>query len=112
MNENCHLPSVNLQVDLFDTQCPTLLGQVPVILLNCTAPALVGVNPLHAAMHMSQYVLSNSIKGIGLVLTPVFSYTKNGVWKEESTIMQYLANTGAHCDRQWFLTFKEKCAQG
>ena len=96
---------------LFPVAAPWLISpEVPVALLNCAAPAVVHTSHIQAAMHLTQYVMSDSQKAIGLALTPVFSYTKNGVWKEEGAIMQYLASTGAHCDRQWFLTFKEKCA--
>ena len=40
---------------------------------------------------------------------PVYSYTKNYLWKE-ATVMEWISNTQALCDKQWFLHFSKKLA--
>lgn len=81
-------------------------------MLNFAAPALISSKHMTAGMHVIQYFMADDVRSIGLALMPVFSYTRNGVWKEDATIMQYISHTGAHVDRQFYLNFKEKCVRG
>ena len=77
--------------------------------MNLSAPALVAANHMPAIMHVSGYFMSTSEKNLGLALMPVYSYTRNYLWKEEATVMEWISGTGALCDKQWFLQFVKKC---
>lgn len=78
-------------------------------LMNLSAPALVAANHMPAIMHVVGYLLSDDVKNLGLALMPVYSYTRNFLWKEESMVMEWISGTGAQCDKQWFLQFLKKC---
>lgn len=77
--------------------------------MNLSAPALVAANHMPAIMHVAGYMCSHSEKNLGLALMPVHSYTRNFLWKEESTVMEWISGTNAQCDKQWFLQFVKKC---
>ena len=78
-------------------------------LMNLSAPALVSANHMPAIMHVAGYFMSTSEKNLGLALMPVYSYTRNYLWKEEAAVMEWISQTGALCDKQWFLQIVKKC---
>ena len=79
--------------------------------MNMAAPAVIKADHMSAAMHLMGYCLQDDPRSVALVVMPSFSYTKNGLWNEANAVMKHLSVTGAHCDRSWYLQYKEKCAR-
>ena len=77
--------------------------------MNLSAPALVSASHMPAIMHVVGYLCSDNVKKLALALMPVYSYTRNYLWKEEATVMEWISGTQAQCDKQWFLQFLKKC---
>ena len=86
------------------------LEKVTVLFLNLAAPSTVKQEHVTAGMNVLQYYLADDARTMGLVVLPVFSYTRNGVWNEMNTVMRYLNAAEAHTDKSWFPCYKEKCA--
>ena len=83
--------------------------KVIISLMNLSAPALVSASHMPAIMHVVGYLCSDNVKNLALALMPVYSYTRNYLWKEEATVMEWISGTQAQCDKQWFLQFLKKC---
>ena len=83
--------------------------KVIVSLMNLSAPALVAASHMPAIMHVVGYLCSDNVKNLALALMPVYSYTRNYLWKEEAAVMEWISGTQAACDKQWFLQFLKKC---
>ncbi|CAL1166300.1 unnamed protein product, partial [Cladocopium goreaui] len=60
-------------------------GSVIISLMNLSAPALVSASHMPAIMHVVGYLCSDNVKNLALALMPVYSYTRNYLWKEEAT---------------------------
>ena len=79
--------------------------------MNASAPSLIKAEHMTAAMHVLQYVMSDDDRSLGLAVLPAYTYVKNNLWNEMNAVVKHLVSTGAHCDRSWYLQFKEKCDQ-
>ena len=81
------------------------------LFMNLAAPSLIKQDHLLASMNVLQYCLANDPRALGLVILPVWSYNKNGIWAEQDAVMKYLGAAQAHSDRSFFIQFLEKCVQ-
>ena len=75
--------------------------------MNFVSPALIKADHQGAMFKFVQHSLAE-ISNISVLLTPLFSYKKNGRYQEEHSVLQRIAMTGVQMDRVFSLLFADK----
>jgi hypothetical protein len=56
-------------------------------------------------------IQGHSSTSIGVLLCPMFSYKRGGVWQAEQALVTRLVNRGLNLDKTFSVLFKQKCDQ-
>jgi len=107
------LPETNIAMlmDYRKDVCRKLVTEmVPqLFFLNRTSPCLVSQKVQDNQISVLTWGLHENMQSAGLVLDPVFTYSKSKLHLEKASVISQLTKGNHNLDHSFFLTFKDKC---
>lgn len=83
--------------------------QVNVVVLNMISPCTLSAAFQEVVLATAGACIHENSDNIGILLSPMFSYKRGGVWQAESNVITRLVNKGLNLDRTFSLLFAAKC---
>lgn len=84
------------------------VAQVVLVLINWISPSTISSTSLQGQAEIVKDVLSENSKNMGLLLSPMWTYKRGGLWSQEEMIMRLLVKKGVLLDHVFTLLFGEK----
>ena len=81
---------------------------VTLIMLNWAAPSSITAQTMQVQANAIGCLLNEGTQNIALMLSPMHSYKKGGVWAAERNAVNLLADKALVLDRSWSLIFAEQ----
>lgn len=76
--------------------------------LNWIAPSTISSKGMAQHADIISILIHQSVQGVGLMLSPMFSYKKGGLWALEKHALNILQEKALVVDRSWSLIFSEQ----